>query len=307
MTPPRTVTLPAPAPEPTAGGSLSVAQARALQDSSTSALRSGEWERALGLAQQGLCSALRGRDRTYEAYANYNVGRSLAELGRCDEALPYLERREQMLGTHPGRHRGQAEVRRVTSANARPSRRRAALLQRLPPLAVRRYQRRCPPARRRTHWAPSRALVGAWRSRAGSGDRGRDGRERSSAGLRLARQVEDRVGDLSTRLDTAADVVRFPDPPLAQHELDRPRSGRRRAAIRACSASPRTAAAAVVEGVGDEQRDDLLRELVRPVVVRAVGDRDRQAVRLVVRAHGVVGRRLRRVVRRAWAIRVRPR
>ena len=100
VTPPRTVTLPAPAPEPTAGGSLSVAQARALQDSSTSALRSGEWERALGLAQQALL-ALRGRDRTYEAYANYNVGRSLAELGRCDEALPYLERREQMLGTHP--------------------------------------------------------------------------------------------------------------------------------------------------------------------------------------------------------------
>ena len=41
------------------------------------------------------------RDRTYEAYANYNIGRSLAELDRCDEALPYLERREQLLGPHP--------------------------------------------------------------------------------------------------------------------------------------------------------------------------------------------------------------
>jgi tetratricopeptide (TPR) repeat protein len=102
-----TVTAPAldapPATErqPTApAGGLSVAQARALQDSSTSALRSGDWERALQLAQQAL-PALRGSDRTYEAYANYNIGRSLAELGRCDEALPYLERREQMLGTHP--------------------------------------------------------------------------------------------------------------------------------------------------------------------------------------------------------------
>jgi eukaryotic-like serine/threonine-protein kinase len=89
-----------PEPEPEAPSTLSVAQARALQDESTSALANGEWERALSLAQQAL-AGLRNRDRTYEAYANYNIGRSLAELGRCDEALPYLERREQMLGSHP--------------------------------------------------------------------------------------------------------------------------------------------------------------------------------------------------------------
>jgi tetratricopeptide (TPR) repeat protein len=86
--------------QPAAPSALSVAQARALQDSSTAALANGEWERALGLAQQALAS-LRGRDPTYEAYANYNIGKALAELGRCDEALPYLERREQMLGSHP--------------------------------------------------------------------------------------------------------------------------------------------------------------------------------------------------------------
>jgi len=67
---------------------------------STSALENSEWERALQLAQQAL-PALRDRDRTYEAYANYNIGRALAELDRCDEALPYLERRERMLGSHP--------------------------------------------------------------------------------------------------------------------------------------------------------------------------------------------------------------
>jgi len=87
-----------PPPAPSAG--LTVAQARALQDQSTSALDNGEWERALQLAQEAL-PALRDRDRTYEAYANYNIGRSLAELDRCDEALPYLERREQLLGPHP--------------------------------------------------------------------------------------------------------------------------------------------------------------------------------------------------------------
>jgi tetratricopeptide (TPR) repeat protein len=92
-------TQPQPQPEEASSG-LSVGQARALQDTSTAALGNGDWARALALAQQAL-PALRNRDRTYEAYANYNIGRSLAELGRCDEALPYLERREQMLGTHP--------------------------------------------------------------------------------------------------------------------------------------------------------------------------------------------------------------
>jgi tRNA A-37 threonylcarbamoyl transferase component Bud32 len=86
--------------QPAAPGGLSIEQARALQDESTSALGRGDWERALALAQQAL-AALRNRDRTYEAYANYNIGKSLAELGRCDEALPYLERREQTLGPHP--------------------------------------------------------------------------------------------------------------------------------------------------------------------------------------------------------------
>ena len=98
--PAATQTQPQPQPPPAAPSELSVAQARALQDRSTSAIENGDWERALQLAQQAL-AGLRNRDRTYEAYANYNIGRSLAELGRCDEALPYLERREQMLGPHP--------------------------------------------------------------------------------------------------------------------------------------------------------------------------------------------------------------
>jgi tetratricopeptide (TPR) repeat protein len=86
--------------EPTTPTGLSVGQARALQDESTSALGRGDWPRALSLAQQAL-AALQNRDRTYEAYANYNIGKSLAELGRCEEALPHLERREQLLGPHP--------------------------------------------------------------------------------------------------------------------------------------------------------------------------------------------------------------
>jgi eukaryotic-like serine/threonine-protein kinase len=89
-----------PAPTAPANSGLSVAQARALQDESTAAMDGGNWERALALAQQAL-PALRGRDTTYEAYANFNIGNSLAHLGRCDEAMPYLDRREQLLGSHP--------------------------------------------------------------------------------------------------------------------------------------------------------------------------------------------------------------
>jgi eukaryotic-like serine/threonine-protein kinase len=88
-----------PAPTSPAAG-LSVSQARALQDESTAAMNAGDWERALSLAQQAL-PALRGRDTTYEAYSNFNIGNSLAHLGRCDEAMPYLDRREQLLGSHP--------------------------------------------------------------------------------------------------------------------------------------------------------------------------------------------------------------
>ena len=92
-------TAPEPDPAPPAAG-LTVAQARALQDESTAAMNAGDWERALALAQQAL-PALEGRDTTYEGYASFNIGNSLAQLGRCDEALPYLDRREQLGGAHP--------------------------------------------------------------------------------------------------------------------------------------------------------------------------------------------------------------
>ena len=91
---------PAPATMPAAAGSLSVTQARALQDESTAAMNRGDWPRALALAQQAL-PALRGRDRAYEGYANFNIGNSLAHMGRCNDALPYLDRREQLGGPHP--------------------------------------------------------------------------------------------------------------------------------------------------------------------------------------------------------------
>ena len=71
-----------------------------LTDRATALMQEGRWAEAVVLAQQAL-RQLQGTGDAYEGYANYDVGRSLVELGRCAEALPYLDRREQLLGRHP--------------------------------------------------------------------------------------------------------------------------------------------------------------------------------------------------------------
>jgi eukaryotic-like serine/threonine-protein kinase len=81
-------------------GSGSIGDAIRLTDEATALIDQGRYGEALERAQQAL-AILEGTGDEYEAYANYDVGKSLAELGRCDEALPYLERREQMLGPDP--------------------------------------------------------------------------------------------------------------------------------------------------------------------------------------------------------------
>jgi hypothetical protein len=79
-------------------GNLSLAQAKALQDESTAAMQRGDWSTALALAQRAL-ARLQGTGDIYEAYANYNVGRSLIELGNCAEGLPHIDRSEQLQGS----------------------------------------------------------------------------------------------------------------------------------------------------------------------------------------------------------------
>jgi serine/threonine-protein kinase len=95
---PRTETIvtTAPTTTPPAVGT----NGRALTDQATNLMKEGRYEEALPIARRAL-QQLQGTGQTYEGYANYNVGRSLVELGRCDEALPYLDRREQLLGPHP--------------------------------------------------------------------------------------------------------------------------------------------------------------------------------------------------------------
>jgi eukaryotic-like serine/threonine-protein kinase len=71
-----------------------------LTDEATALIDQGRWQEALVKAQQAH-AILDGTGEDYEAYAAYDVGKSLAELGRCDEALPFLDKRERMLGPDP--------------------------------------------------------------------------------------------------------------------------------------------------------------------------------------------------------------
>jgi serine/threonine-protein kinase len=94
--PPPPPAQPQPEPPPPPGGG-SVADGRALTDEATGLMEQGNYADALPVAQRAL-EILQGSGDTYEAFANYNVGRSLIELGRCDEGLPHIDRSEQLQG-----------------------------------------------------------------------------------------------------------------------------------------------------------------------------------------------------------------
>jgi eukaryotic-like serine/threonine-protein kinase len=81
-------------------GELDLDEAAALNDEAFALMQAGDWEGALPLLEQAL-PALQGtysKDFPYEAYAEYNLGRTLAELDRCEEALPRLERSKELQG-----------------------------------------------------------------------------------------------------------------------------------------------------------------------------------------------------------------
>ena len=63
-------------------------------------MRDGNAAGAEPIARQAV-TALAGTGRTYEAYAEYDLGAALAQLGQCDEALQHLERSRQLQGNRP--------------------------------------------------------------------------------------------------------------------------------------------------------------------------------------------------------------
>ncbi|MGH3061907.1 MAG: protein kinase domain-containing protein, partial [Gaiellaceae bacterium] len=95
----QTVTSPTQEETTPPDADLSVEEAAALNDEAFgSHMQQGDYEGALPLLERAL-PALRGTysdDFPYEAYAEYNLGKTLAELDRCDEALPHLDRSEEL-------------------------------------------------------------------------------------------------------------------------------------------------------------------------------------------------------------------
>ena len=63
----------------------------ALTDQATARIAEGDPAGALALAAEAL-TTLQGTGHRYEGNASYDAGRSLIDLGRCDEAIPLLER-----------------------------------------------------------------------------------------------------------------------------------------------------------------------------------------------------------------------
>jgi hypothetical protein len=83
---------PPPPPPPTTGEN-----GAQLTDEATRLLEQRRWQEAEGVARRAV-AALRGSGELYEAYAEYDLGRALAEQDKCDEALVHLDRSERIQG-----------------------------------------------------------------------------------------------------------------------------------------------------------------------------------------------------------------
>jgi Flp pilus assembly protein TadD len=87
---PTTSAPPATAPPAGAGGVE-------LTDQATALLQAGRYEEAAATAQQAL-ESLGGTGELYEAYALYDLGAALAELGDCKGAAKALKRSQKIQG-----------------------------------------------------------------------------------------------------------------------------------------------------------------------------------------------------------------
>ena len=88
---------PPPPPPPLPPPPPPAVDATGLTDQATQALENGDYAQAEQLARQAV-AALQGSGELYEAYAEYDLGAALVGLGRCDEAVPHLERSEAIQG-----------------------------------------------------------------------------------------------------------------------------------------------------------------------------------------------------------------
>jgi len=89
-----------PPPSAPIPAAVSIDEAVARTDQSTGYLSSGDWVSAWTAVKQALrpLNGTYADDFRYEAYAYYDAGKALAELGRCQKALTYLDRSESLQG-----------------------------------------------------------------------------------------------------------------------------------------------------------------------------------------------------------------
>jgi len=99
-----TVVTTAPAPAPTTATTAAAPPAgdpHALNDQAWALMQRGDFASALPLLQQAVQRLQGQTGDVYTAYANYNLGLTLMNLGQCSEAMPYLE---VARGLEPDRH-----------------------------------------------------------------------------------------------------------------------------------------------------------------------------------------------------------
>jgi tetratricopeptide (TPR) repeat protein len=68
---------------------------RSLNDQGYARMQAGDYNGALPLLQHAV-AALAGAGYPYEAYANFNLGYTLLQLGRCGDAVPYLQKADRL-------------------------------------------------------------------------------------------------------------------------------------------------------------------------------------------------------------------
>ena len=104
---PTTVTTQAQQPPPTpATSSLS---GSALNDAGYTKMQAGDYTGALPLLRRAV-TKLNGVGYPYEAYANYNLGYTLLQLGSCSESIPYLKTAAHL---EPQRHEPKDALKRA--------------------------------------------------------------------------------------------------------------------------------------------------------------------------------------------------
>jgi len=91
----QTTTVQQPVTTTPAAPSASGTSGQALNDQGYAKMRAGDFTGALPLLQQAV-EQLQGVGYPYEAWANYNLGYTLLQLGRCGEAIPSLQRAQQL-------------------------------------------------------------------------------------------------------------------------------------------------------------------------------------------------------------------